>query len=462
MQSFANSKPLDAESITVSGNRLSFIVVLYCLMIALPIQFNAGPVAMNGIRALLFVAFIPLSYRLFSGQVGRLIVTDFMLLAYIAWAVAMLFVNSRAYTISIGGSYLLEVYGSYLLARNYIRTPKQFLAMCRGFILVLIFSLPFAIYETQTGIALIPRFIDGFPGIHSHGDYGGSTFSKRFGLERSQVIFTHPIHYGLFCSSLMSIVLIGFRERIGNLVRYILGGLVFCGVVASVSSGALLPLILQTIMLLWAWVFRSVESRWKIFTIIVIIGYSVVDIISNRSGVEVFLSYAALSPETAYGRIIIFKWGMVNVWANPLFGIGLNDWVRPWWLHSSVDNFWLLVAMRYGLPGFLLLAAAYLFLFWKIMRRNFGSAGVVWRLRRAWVFTQVSLILTLATVDIWDAALSYVFFLFGSAAWMVTWQLETSASEVVANSSGNHSGVRYTRFSGPRSRSTGSLVGRKA
>jgi O-antigen ligase len=277
------------------------------------------------------------------------------------------------------------------------------------------------------------------------------------GLERSQVIFTHPIHYGLFCSSLLSLALVGFRKRLSGLKLYSLSALIFSGVVASVSSGALLPVFLQLTLIAWAWVFRSVTSRWVIFISIAIIGYIAVDAISNRTGIEVFLSYAALSPETAYGRILIFRWGMVNVFDNPILGIGLNDWVRPWWLHDSVDNFWLLATMRYGIPGFILLASTYVFLVWRVARLDFGSAGIVWQLRRAWVFTQVSLILTLATVDIWDAALSYVFFLLGAAAWMITWK----SGPQVEDAESNFQTIRYTRFPSIRSRSCGNLEGRE-
>ena len=37
---------------------------------------------------------------------------------------------------------------------------------------------------------------------------------------------------------------------------------------------------------------------------------------------------------------------------HPLFGIGLSaDWGAPWWRPASVDNYWLVTAMRYGLPA---------------------------------------------------------------------------------------------------------------
>jgi len=46
--------------------------------------------------------------------------------------------------------------------------------------------------------------------------------------------------------------------------------------------------------------------------------------------------------------------------AHPVFGIGYGDWARPNWIPASVDNFWLLTAMRHGVPGLGFLAAAFI------------------------------------------------------------------------------------------------------
>jgi O-antigen ligase len=442
----AETVPQATAMTTIGTGRLSLIVVFYFLMIALPIQFNLGPVFMTGVRAVLLVTTIPLTIRLFSGQLGRVLPTDVLLFAYVIWVVLTLFINSPAEAISIGGAYALEAYGSYLLARNFIRTQEQFLKMCCGLFAILIFSLPFAVYETQTGIALILKYIDSLPLVSSHVDYSDATFGRRLGLERSQVIFSHPIHYGLFCASLFSLALVGFSGKISNFWRFAISLAIFAGVVSSVSSGAILPAILQFGLMAWAWLFRSISSRWVLLAALVASCYIAVDLISNRTGIEVFLSNAALSPETAYGRIIIFEWGLKSVQSNPFIGIGLNDWPRPLWLAASVDNFWLLSAMRYGVPGFLLLATAYLFLVWKVMRQNLGSGGTVWQLRRAWAITQVALILTLCTVDVWETALSYVCFLFGSGVWMLSEPAKAAQNWPAVSPLGVQACSRYTRF----------------
>jgi O-antigen ligase len=131
------------------------------------------------------------------------------------------------------------------------------------------------------------------------------------------------------------------------------------------------------------------------------------------------MSYATFSPHTAYWRSIIFEWGMKSVWDNPIFGKGLNDWVRPWFMRSaSVDNFWLLTAMRYGIPGFVLLAAGYVIGLARVMRPDFSTDPMLRQLRLAWVFIFLGMTFTLATVSIWTEVYSFVFFMFASGLWL--------------------------------------------
>ena len=442
---FAKTASTGAMPNRLESGRLSLAVVLYFLTIALPIHFNLGSVFMTGGRAVLLVTTIPLALRLFSGQLGRVLPTDVLLLVYSVWSLITLYINSPLQAISYGGAYVLEVFGSYLLARCFIRTPEQFRAMCRGLFAVLIFSLPFAVYETQTGLAPIPMFIAKLPGVFSYGDYYNFLAGRRLGLERSQVIFSHPIHYGVFCASLVSLAFVGFKGLVGTFRRLLLSALVCVGVICSVSSGAILPMILQLGLIFWAWIFNSVQSRWIILSSLMAFFYVVVDVISNRTAIEVFLEYGTLSPATAYARKQIFEWGMENVWSNPIFGIGLNAWERPSWKSGSMDNFWLLSTMRYGIPGFLLLITPYFLIVWAVIRRDFGDSGVIWKFRRAWVFMQVGMILTLCTVDVWATALSFVFFLLGAGAWLVSIPVDATAEPIESSLVGP--GTHYTRFS---------------
>jgi hypothetical protein len=177
------------------------------------------------------------------------------------------------------------------------------------------------------------------------------------------------------------------------------------------------------------------------------------------------MSYATFSAHNAYWRSIIFEWGVKNLLgdagldipAAPWFGLGMNDWVRPSYMHSgSMDNFWLVIAIRYGIPGLVLLLIGYVFAIVKVMRRNFDDNFGLLQVRRAWVFTFLGLSFTLSTVFVWTNIYSFVFFVFGAGIWLInvdTAVLAGSDSNKKLDTVDKLRSPRYTRFaSSPSSR----------
>jgi len=186
----------------------------------------------------------------------------------------------------------------------------------------------------------------------------------------------------------------------------------------------------------WAWVFRKVGVRWIVFFGLCTVMYVVIDLLSNRTPIQVFLHYATFNSHNAYFRKIIFDWGIKNVWANPVFGIGLNDWERPVYMRSgSMDNFWLVMAVRYGLPGFLLLASGYLYGIWRVGRRNLNGDIPLLRLRQSWVIGMVGVTFSLTTVHVWGEIYSFIFFFFGAGMWMITATPSSGEANLASTSS---------------------------
>lgn len=424
-------------------------VVLFFLSILLPIEFNLGGMFMTSTRLVLLVTTIPSFLMLTSGRLGPILATDVLFLIFAIWNIIILFYNNPDQAIAYGGSIALEVFGGYMLGRAYIRSPEDFMRTCVVFLWVIVLTLPFALYESQTGTAPIPTLISKIPLLYSVDDFSIEVEGIRLGLERSQVVFPHPILYGLFCSTALALAFVGMKRIVSNTARLAFCAAVILGVFLSLSSGAILPTILQVGLIFWAWMLKSVRSRWIILGILTAIAYVTVDMLSNRTPITVFLSYATFSPETAYGRILIFEWGMENVWAHPFWGLGLNDWARPWWKSGSMDNFWLVIAVQYGIPGFLILSAGFAMAFFRVMFRKLDSDPIMWQFRRAWVITFTSLILSLCTVHVWSTAQSFVFFLFGAGVWLL-WVPPTTGEAIDAGAqsggNGQRSGRIYSRF----------------
>ncbi len=102
---------------------------------------------------------------------------------------------------------------------------------------------------------------------------------------------------------------------------------------------------------------------------------------------------------------------------HPFLGIGLGDWTRPVWMSDSMDNFWLLIAMRYGLPAWAMLVGLVLGLVVVAARRQ-GLPETWRRARHAWAFTLFGIAVAAATVHLWNALFVLFLFLIGAGAWL--------------------------------------------
>ena len=426
-------------------------VLLYLVAVVTPVAFYAGPLFLTALRAFLILTIVPLSYKLLMGRYDRLYPTDLLFLAHTVWVAVALNHNNPDQTVQNAGIYAIEFFGGYVIARAYIRGPDDFSAMVRVVLLLTLATLPLALHETLTGRPWLVEMIRRIPGITS---VSIVTIEERLGLERVQAVFAHPIHYGLFTSTAFSLCYVALKDEIGDARRVVSAATAGFLCFLSLSSGAFLTLLMQLFLIGWAAVLAGTRQRWVILLALAAVAYVLVDLLSNRTPIRVFFSYATFSAHNAYWRGIIFEWGMKNVLGDPangiagspIFGIGLNDWVRPHFMHSgSMDNFWLVQAVRYGVPGFLAMAVGYVLVVWRVARRDFDADPRLWRQRRAWMFTFVGLTFTLCTVHIWTSIFSYAFFLFGAGMWMMAAQ--PNAGEPVPDEAPPPRPSRYARFS---------------
>lgn len=391
------------------------LVKIYCIALFIPATFQLGPLAMTPLRLFLLCVTPVLFVQLLGKRFGVLRQSDFLIPLYLIWATLCLGVNNPDQVVQNAGVTWIEFFGSYLMARAYIRDRQSFIGFCRYFTAIVALTLIPVLIEQATGRAILMMAVDAIPGLQSSGD-GSNT---RLGLERVQVAFPHPILYGLVCSIAIPLTLVSLKNELSPSGRLLRGAIVSICTFFSLSSGALLAMVLHFFLIGWSWLLKTIKARWKILLCLIITTYLAIDLLSNRTPIRVFLSYATFSTETAYTRLRIFDWGMVNVQDNPIFGIGLNDWVRPPNLGKSVDNFWLLTAMRYGVPGFIFLATSYLTLLWQVGRKDFNSDAQMMLYRRGWCFALAGLVFTLTTVHIWAGAYSLLAFLLAAGIWFL-------------------------------------------
>lgn len=436
----AGPVPTTTSGAATSGDRrLSLFVVLFLLSIIVPLFFYAGPVRLSLYRLLLLVSFVPALMFLLSGKAGRIVWSDICVLVICVWSTVSLVVHHGVGpVVEPVGTLVLETMGAYLLGRCYIRSPQDLRAAVQILFFVCLLLAPFAVIEavTDRNIPLeIARKLG--PSV------GEVIMDQRFGLNRVQGPFEHPILFGvLFGGSVgMMYFILGYgRPWIGRF-----GRMVFVGAVGALalSTGPLMALMTQIYFLIWNTALQTVKARWKILTALAILGYIVVDIISNRTPFHVLVTYMSFSTGSAYNRILIWQFGTDNIWANPVFGLGLNDWERPRWMSSSVDMFWIVGAMKHGIVVWVAYLTMFGYVFLSIARRkNLSEKMEVYRL--GYLASMFGFFMAGWTVHFWNSLFVVFMFLVGAGLWMRDYQEEDATAEAAVSE--QKRGQRFSRF----------------
>jgi hypothetical protein len=183
---------------------------------------------------------------------------------------AALAVNNPDRVIQQAPSVGVEFLGGYVLARATIRSPDAFLRLCRLLMIAVIVLLPAALIETRTGRPPIVMTIDAVPVLNTVADVKAD---MRLGLHRVQAVFAHPIHFGLFCSIAFSMVFVAFKGQQSDFRRFFIAGLIAGAGFLALSSGALLAIMLQFGLIVWAAIFRELTWRWWLLLGLFAAGY---------------------------------------------------------------------------------------------------------------------------------------------------------------------------------------------
>jgi hypothetical protein len=418
------------------------LLTLTLVTLMLPVSFTLGSFLMSPSRLLFLITMPVLLTGLLAGRFGRVTAVDVIFLLFVAWRTMTPWVTNPARALEYTGSNLLVILGAYLVGRASVRNVTDFYLAFRLIIFFVIVSFPFALSESITGDMVLPKYIEMIPGVNSVEDVD---YDRRLGLDRAQVVFPHPILYGLFCSLCLAAAFVGMRNVLTVAGRWIRSAFVMGCVFLSVSTGPLLSTLVQIFLMGWSIVFATNPRRWKILLSFTAVGYVIAEIGSDRPAVYAIVSRLALNPATAFNRRLIFEYGIAQVAQTPVFGVGLNTWSRARWMTDSVDNYWLALAIQFGIPAFAFSFAAFVIAMVLVGRRHFTPGSRLWNVQLAWVVTMVSITLTLATVYVWNEVASLVFLIFGAGQFLIFASAQEAAPDAgpVADSPKR---MKYTRF----------------
>ena len=186
----------------------------------------------------------------------------------------------------------------------------------------------------------------------------------------------------------------------------------------SMSSAPSLAAILQLALIGWDRVTGQLRHKWAMLVVLIAVPLLVGQIALPHGLVGFVIENISYDPVTGWARTEIFHYGFAEALRHPIFRIGFGEWLRPWWRGASVDNFWLLMAMRYGFPALLFLWIGLGLHLGRSCRA--GACPSRCGCQLGYVFARPAAAFVLCTVHIWGATAIFIMTYIGAGAWIYT------------------------------------------
>jgi O-antigen ligase len=404
--------------------RLSWPVFAFLVGVVVPWVIMIGSLRLSVYRMVLVVMIVPCLVKLMRGAAGRVKLADISIIVYCLWgAICLSVIHGTSTALQGGGIIFVESVGAYLMGRCFIRNSDDFRNMIWLIFAIILFMLPFGIIETITGqkpllklYALVMPTIEAF------------NMDRRWGLWRVQGPFEHPILFGVCCGSILALthMVLGYQQSFFR--RWFKSALVAATAFLALSSGPITALIAQVLLMTWNRVLSPIKERWTLLWALVIFMNVAVFFYSGESVARFFVSHAPLFDSfSAYYRLLIWEHGSATVLNHPIFGIGYNEYERPEWMVPSVDMFWLIHGIMFGLPGAILMALTFVSAVTSVSRQSIVVPKIR-EYRTAYLISMAGFFCVGWTVHFWNG--TYVLFLFLLAAGM--WMAEVQPNEKAA------------------------------
>ncbi|HEY4963078.1 MAG TPA: hypothetical protein VIH90_00075, partial [Candidatus Saccharimonadales bacterium] len=266
-----------------NSDHLSSWITLLVFSFLVPSQFSIEFIGLrlSVYRIVLLLCIFPVA-KIFFSRIKRLPVDNFVFVTAGLMFVSML-INNGSDGFAFGGSLVLETIVPYLLGRVYIQKKENLIAFADVHFKVILLLLIPVMYELFTGHNI---FIHTFGGV-----VGRNLQSIRFGLYRASGPFEHAILLGIFAAAGFALTSISKKNGIAKYLAILVVSF------TSISSAVYLMLAIQIVMLK---IERLAHARLSSYAFVLIGAYVFINILSNRTPMEVLSSYLTMNPETAY------------------------------------------------------------------------------------------------------------------------------------------------------------------
>lgn len=380
---------------------LPLVALFYTILLCPPeVSFTVAGQWLPAYRVVLILSAIFVVKRAFTGGARGLTLPDVFVVSASVW-VLISFVNIYGVTegFSRGSGMLLDILGSYILARTSVTSFSDFRLFLLLTLPALLLSGALMVLESLSGRLFVrPTLASVFGNVSSYsgGEAAGSVLLReevRMGLLRAYGTFSHPILAGVILGSFFPLFYFsGIRSW-----AFLAGIAAAAAGVFSLSSAAFLGLVIIGAGILIDYLRRNGFSQFSWWTIISMLSLLVfVAHMASKNGIIAVLSRFTLTPHTARYRIVIWQEGSKTVRENPIFGIGYQQWERLSWMGESVDAHFLLLAMRHGIIVPILLLVGIIF---AMMRLGYLSGRLSLIDKRTVIGVNMTMLMMLITAQ---------------------------------------------------------------
>ena len=347
----------DAASIS----RILPIILLYSLIIPAGINFTFGTVLLYPFRIILLIS-MPIVAMEMARTRLRPMLADYLVLIAAGWLfIATIYNLGFGNGIESASREAIDFAMGYFVARACIRSGQDVVRLLWWFLPGFLFiAAIFAFESISHKLVLFPLF----PHFTKTVD---SISQVRLGLMRARGPFPHPIHGGLFLASFLPLYFV----LAGRAKKRLAGILAACTAFFSLSSAAILALLLSIALTAYAWLASRLYGRINWFNLLIPLVTILVllELVTESGVVKLIIRYFSISPGTGYYRLLIWEYGSEAVRAKPLFGVAYGGYERVGWMRTgSVDNHWLALAIRFGIVVPVVLLGAVVMAMWNLSK----------------------------------------------------------------------------------------------
>jgi len=366
------------------------VAIFLMLTVLVPVEFGffVGPLFFTWSKLFLFV-FTPVAFVLAASRL-KLYAFDWVIIAHVVWSVfAFLVMFGPGEGLEMAGTFAIETLTVYLLVRLYVRTPQDVMGTLGLLLVLAAVAMALAVPEALSGRRYVHEFARSITG-----HWYNFSDETRLGMLRAASTFEHPILFGMFCAALLA----PLWYATTGIVRIVCVGFIGLGTFFSLSSAPLLVFVAQAGLIVVERVTKWLKGRVKIISLGLLGMVVALELFTGRGAIG-WVTMVMLNPATAWYRKAQIEYTMDDIMRHPLFGIGAETFTRPHWLSGSIDNHYIFLALRSGLPAviFFLLAC---YLIWRVLARiDLATQPEAFaRLRKGWGLMMAGLLLGAVTV----------------------------------------------------------------